>query len=34
VSALNFPHGAAMTFIVMLSLSGCVLQQKYDALQS
>jgi chemotaxis protein MotB len=34
VSALNFSHGAAMTFIVMLSLSGCVSQQKYDALQS
>jgi chemotaxis protein MotB len=34
VSALNFSHGAAMTFIVMLLLSGCVSQQKYDALQS
>ena len=34
MSALNFSHGAAMTFIVMLLLSGCVSQQKYDALQS
>jgi chemotaxis protein MotB len=34
VSALNISHGAAMTFIVMLLLSGCVSQQKYDALQS
>ena len=34
MSALNFSHGAAMTFIVMLLLAGCVSQQKYDALQS
>ena len=34
VSALNFSHGVAMTVIVMLLLSGCVSQQKYDALQS
>jgi chemotaxis protein MotB len=34
VSALKFSHGVAMTVIVMLSLTGCVSQQKYDALQS
>src|SRR6516165_3351482 len=34
VSALNFSHGVAMTVFVMLLLSGCVSQQKYDALQA
>ena len=34
MSALKFSHGVAMTVIVMLLLSGCVSQQKYDALQS
>jgi chemotaxis protein MotB len=34
MSRLKFFHRVTMTFIAMLLLVGCVLQQKYDALQA